>query len=41
MNYLETGRSVSTYYGANYSRLRAIKKKYDPTDFFHTTYTLP
>jgi FAD/FMN-containing dehydrogenase len=41
VNYLETGRSVSTYYGANYARLRTVKKKYDPTDFFHTTYTLP
>jgi FAD/FMN-containing dehydrogenase len=40
VNYLETGRSVSTYYGANYSRLQTVKKKYDPTNFFRTSYTL-
>jgi FAD/FMN-containing dehydrogenase len=40
VNYVETGRSVSTYYGANYSRLQTVKKKYDPTNFFRTAYTL-
>jgi FAD/FMN-containing dehydrogenase len=40
VNYLETGRSVSTYYGANYPRLQAVKKKYDPTNFFRTAYTI-
>ena len=40
VNYVETGRSVSTYYGANYTRLESIKKRYDPTNFFHTAYTL-
>ncbi|GAA1577666.1 FAD-binding oxidoreductase [Kribbella sancticallisti] len=40
VNYVETGRSVSTYYGANYPRLQAVKKKYDPANFFRTTYTV-
>ncbi|MEV5967727.1 FAD-binding oxidoreductase [Kribbella sp. NPDC051952] len=40
VNYVETGRSVSTYYGASLPRLQTVKKKYDPANFFHTTYTL-
>ncbi len=40
VNYLETGRSVSTYYGANYARLQTVKKKYDPANFFRTAYTI-
>ncbi|WBQ08033.1 FAD-binding oxidoreductase [Kribbella sp. CA-293567] len=40
VNYVETGRSVSTYYGANYARLQAVRKKYDPTNFFHNAYTI-
>jgi len=40
VNYVETGRSVSTYYGTSLARLRAVKKKYDPANFFHTAYTL-
>ncbi|MEU4192226.1 FAD-binding oxidoreductase [Kribbella sp. NPDC026611] len=40
VNYLENYRSVSTYYGASLTRLRAVKKKYDPTNFFHTAYTI-
>ncbi|MEU4293224.1 FAD-binding oxidoreductase [Kribbella sp. NPDC026596] len=40
VNYVEAGRSVSTYYGASLARLQAVKKKYDPTNFFHTAYTL-
>jgi FAD/FMN-containing dehydrogenase len=40
VNYVETGRSVSTYYGTSLTRLRAVKKKYDPANFFHTAYTL-
>jgi len=40
VNYVENGRSVSTYYGASLTRLQALKKKYDPTNFFHTPYTL-
>ena len=41
VNYLEAGRGLSTYYGGSYAKLQAIKKKYDPTNFFHTPYTLP
>lgn len=40
VNYVETGRSVSTYYGASLARLQTVKKKYDPANFFHTPYTL-
>lgn len=40
VNYVEAGRSVSTYYGASLARLQTVKKKYDPTNFFHTAYTL-
>ena len=40
VNYVEYGRSVSTYYGASLTRLQTVKKKYDPTNFFHTAYTL-
>jgi len=40
VNYVETGRSVSTYYGSSLARLRTVKKKYDPANFFHTAYTL-
>ncbi|MFI6674785.1 BBE domain-containing protein [Kribbella sp. NPDC050470] len=40
VNYVENGRSVSTYYGAGLARLRTVKKKYDPSNFFRTPYTL-
>jgi FAD/FMN-containing dehydrogenase len=40
VNYVETGRPVSTYYGASLDRLQTIKTKYDPANFFHTPYTL-
>ncbi|MGZ0153190.1 FAD-binding oxidoreductase [Kribbella sp. WER1] len=40
VNYLEAGRPVSAYYGASAGKLAAAKKKYDPTNFFHTPYTL-
>lgn len=40
VNYVEAGRAVSSYYGASASKLQAAKKKYDPTNFFHTPYTL-
>jgi len=39
VNYVEAGRPVSTYYGASLARLQAIKKTYDPSNFFHTAYT--
>jgi FAD/FMN-containing dehydrogenase len=39
VNYLEAGRSVPSYYGSSLARLRAVKKKYDPTNFFRTGYT--
>jgi Berberine and berberine like len=38
VNYLdddETGDSVPAAYGPNYRRLREIKTKYDPSNFFH------
>jgi FAD/FMN-containing dehydrogenase len=38
VNYLdddETGDAVSAAYGPNYQRLREIKTKYDPGNFFH------
>ena len=38
VNYLdddETGDSVPAAYGPNYPRLRDIKRKYDPANFFH------
>ncbi|MFI5733381.1 FAD-binding oxidoreductase [Kribbella sp. NPDC051587] len=38
-NYPEARRGVATYYGASLTRLRAVKKKYDPNGFFHTPYT--
>ena len=39
VNYVEAGRSVNSYYGSSLARLQAVKKKYDPTNFFHTPYT--
>ncbi|GAA1593189.1 FAD-binding oxidoreductase [Kribbella hippodromi] len=39
VNYLEAGRAVTSYYGASSAKLAATKKKYDPTNFFHTPYT--
>ena len=38
VNYLgddETGDPTAAAYGANYGRLRELKTKYDPTNFFH------
>ncbi|TCC28500.1 FAD-dependent oxidoreductase [Kribbella sindirgiensis] len=40
VNYVESGRAISSYYGASASKLQAAKKKYDPGNFFHTPYTL-
>ena len=39
VNYLDTdepGDPAAVAYGPNYPRLREIKKKYDPENFFHT-----
>ena len=39
VNYLENdadGDPAATVYGPNYARLRQIKAKYDPDNFFHT-----
>jgi FAD/FMN-containing dehydrogenase len=38
VNYLgddETGEPMAAAYGANYRRLREVKTRYDPTNFFH------
>ena len=40
VNYLEPGRAVGSYYGANLARLRQVKARYDPTGFFHSHYTV-
>jgi len=40
VNYVEAGRPVGSYYGASLARLQAVKKKYDPSNFFHAPYTL-
>jgi FAD/FMN-containing dehydrogenase len=38
VNYLEddAGDSTAEVYGSNYPRLRALKAKFDPDNFFHT-----
>jgi len=41
VNYLEPHRPVSAYYGANFARLRTIKRAHDPHDFFHTPWSIP
>lgn len=40
VNYLQPGRSVSDYYGANYARLQQIKSTYDPDGFFTSPFTI-
>jgi FAD/FMN-containing dehydrogenase len=44
VNYLdedEVGDAVRAAYGPNYDRLRLLKKKYDPTNFFHLNQNIP
>ena len=38
VNYVEPGRSVASYYGASWTRLRALRAKYDPSHFFRSPY---
>jgi hypothetical protein len=40
VNYVEPGRPLRDYYGANYPRLRQVKAAYDPGDFFHSGYSV-
>jgi FAD/FMN-containing dehydrogenase len=40
VNYLQPGRPVHDYYGANYPRLQQIKAHYDPGDFFTSPFTI-
>jgi FAD/FMN-containing dehydrogenase len=40
VNYLEPHRAVSSYYGANYARLRSIKASVDPNGFFTSPYAI-
>ena len=39
VNYVESGRSIPSYYGGSLTRLRAVKQKYDPGNFFRTGFT--
>ena len=44
VNYLgddETGDPTAAAYGPNYQRLRELKAKYDPDNFFHTNLNIP
>jgi len=38
MNYVEPGRSIQSYYAGSLTRLRTVKKKYDPSNFFRSPY---
>ncbi len=40
VNYLEPGRAVHSYYGANYARLHQVKGRYDPTGFFRSHFSV-
>jgi FAD/FMN-containing dehydrogenase len=41
INYLEPGRSLSSYYGPNYARLRQLRRKYDPDRLLRGPYVIP
>lgn len=43
INYLSTDEpaAVKASYGANYARLVQLKRKYDPTNFFHRNRNIP
>jgi len=41
VNYLEPGRTLRAYYGSNFDRLRRVKAAVDPTNFFHSKYSVP
>lgn len=40
VNYLEPNRSVASYYGPNYARLKKVKASYDPDSFFVSPFTV-
>jgi FAD/FMN-containing dehydrogenase len=40
VNHLEPARSVASYYGTSWQRLRALKHKYDPTNLFRSPYAI-
>ena len=37
---IESEEVINTAFGANLARLRAIKRKYDPANFFHVNYNI-
>jgi len=43
INYIDPalGRNLEAYYGPNLRRLVAVKRKYDPHDFFHFRQSIP
>jgi FAD/FMN-containing dehydrogenase len=38
VNYVEPGRSVASYYGTSWTRLRRLRAKYDPAHVFRSPY---
>ena len=38
VNHVEPDRSVASYYGTSWLRVRTLKRKYDPTSFFRSPY---
>jgi len=41
VNYLEPGRTVASYYGPNFTRLRALRRRFDPANRFASPYSIP